>query len=80
MYRDNVLKNLGTYNFNNCLVVLMVLVSTDSVIVDFVCCGRRPMSTDHVISASFSNKLKEKVKGSDYILRMVVVVKWVYYP
>jgi hypothetical protein len=57
-----------------------VLSSADGDSVFFLCCGSQPKSTDHVISALFSDKFVEKVKDGDFRIVVGVVIKWVYHP
>jgi hypothetical protein len=38
------------------------------------------VTTDHVLSALFSNEFMAKVKGGNHTMIMSVIMKWVYYP
>ena len=80
VFSDGDLKNLGTNCLNEKLAEWTALPPEDSKHMEFVCCGCRLKSTDHLISALFRNKMTTKVKGWDFKVAIAEVMKGAYYP
>jgi hypothetical protein len=63
LFINGVLKNVGTESYNKFTKRCMALEPAECETMNFFCLGCKPVSTDHVLSALFSNEFMAKVKG-----------------